>query len=103
MQVDNANPMEKINPEELEDQEVEYSGGTDIPARVILFDDEWHTFEQVTEQIIIAIKCNLQQAESLTWMVHSKGKALVYKGDMGECLKVSEILEEIDLGTRVEY
>ncbi len=95
--------MEKFNPQELEDHQVEHSTGTDIPACVILFDDEWHTFEQVTEQIIFAIKCNPEQAERLTWTVHSRGKALVYQGDMGECLKVSEILEEIDLGTRVEY
>lgn len=95
--------MERNNPEELEDYKVEQSTVVDIPARVILFDDEWHTFEQVTEQIIFAIKCNPERAERLTWTVHSKGKALVYKGDMGECLKVSEILEEIDLGTRVEF
>ncbi len=76
---------------------------TGLSSKVILFNDEIHTFEEVTQQIIKAIKCSEDQAESLTWEVHSKGKTRVYDGEMGECLRVSGILEEIDLITQIEY
>ncbi|ROL61133.1 ATP-dependent Clp protease adaptor ClpS [Bacteroidetes/Chlorobi group bacterium ChocPot_Mid] len=74
-----------------------------FPARVILFNDDWHTFEEVIEQIIKAVKCTFEEAEQKTWEVHTKGKSCVYEGDLPECLKVSSILEEIGLHTQIEY
>lgn len=77
--------------------------GTTNAARVILFNDEWHTFDEVIEQILKAVKCSYEKAESLTWEVHSKGKACVYSGDIDECIKVSAVLEEIALHTQIEF
>ena len=37
------------------------------PARAILFNDEVHTFDEVINQIIKALKCDRAKAESLTW------------------------------------
>ncbi len=74
---------------------------TNIPAKVILYNDDWHTFEEVIYQLIKAIKCDLQTAEELTWEVHTKGKAVVFEGDFEEALKVANILEEIDLSVEV--
>jgi len=87
--------------EELEIAELDDTG-VDLPAKVIVFNDEWHTFEEVIAQIIKATGCNQKKAESLTWEIHSKGKAIVYDGDMSKCVKVSEILEEIDLSTEIQ-
>jgi len=72
------------------------------PATVILFNDEVHTFDEVIEQLIKALGCDTAKAEALTWEVHSKGKAAVYKGEMTECLKVNSVLEEIALHTQIE-
>lgn len=72
-------------------------------CKVILFNDEWHTFDEVINQILKATKCSEKKAEELTWEVHTKGKSCVYDGDMDECLKVSSILEEINLHTQIEY
>jgi ATP-dependent Clp protease adaptor protein ClpS len=77
--------------------------GTTNAAKVILFNDDWHTFDEVINQIIKATGCSLEKAESLTWEVHNKGKALVYSGEMHECLRVSGVLEEINLHTQIEY
>ena len=73
-----------------------------LVAKVILFNDEWHTFEEVIEQLIKATGCSLDRAESLTLEVHHRGKAMVYEGDMGDCVRVSSVLEEIALRTRIE-
>jgi ATP-dependent Clp protease adapter protein ClpS len=71
-------------------------------TRVILFNDDVHTFDEVAEQIIKAIGCDLDKAWQLTTEVHQQGKAAVYEGELEECLKVSSILEEIALLTQIE-
>ncbi|MBM2816736.1 MAG: Clp protease ClpS [Ignavibacteria bacterium] len=73
------------------------------PAKVILFNDDLHTFDEVIFQIMKAITCSYDKAELLTWEVHSRGKACVYDGDVTTCLGVSSVLEEISLHTQVEY
>jgi ATP-dependent Clp protease adapter protein ClpS len=72
------------------------------PAKVILYNDEVHTFDEVIGQIIKATRCDTPRAEALTWEVHHSGKALVYEGEMTECIKVSGVLEEIELITQIE-
>ena len=72
------------------------------PAKVILFNDEIHSFDEVIGQIIKATGCDTSKAEALTWEVHTSGKAKVFEGEMDNCLKVSHILEEIALNTQIE-
>ena len=72
-----------------------------IPAKVIVYNDDWHTFEEVIYQIMKATKCDLATAEALTWEIHTKGKAVVFEGDLEEALYVQNVLEEIDLSVEV--
>ncbi|MFI5252830.1 MAG: ATP-dependent Clp protease adaptor ClpS [Bacteroidota bacterium] len=72
------------------------------PAKVILFNDEVHTFDEVISQIIKATGCDTTRAEALTWEVHNTGKAVVYEGEMPKCIQVSGVLEEIELMTQIE-
>lgn len=87
-------PLEQ--PEELEDVVIQE------PAKVILFNDDVHTFEEVITQLIKAIRCTQPKAEGLAWEVHNNGKAVVYAGEMIRCMEVSSILEEIKLMTQIE-
>lgn len=75
---------------------------TDEPFKVVLFNDDYHTFEEVIHQIMKATGCGRQKAEAHTWEVHNKGKSIVFDGDMGKCLRVSAILEEIHLKTEIQ-
>ncbi len=84
--------------QEEQDQEVL----TQAPAKVILFNDDVHTFEEVIGQLIKAIKCTHSKAEALAWEVHTGGKAIVYSGEVIRCMEVSGILEEIQLMTQIE-
>jgi len=72
------------------------------PAKVILFNDELHTFDEVIAQIMRATGCGLTKAEALTLQVHHEGKAIVYQGEIVMCMKVSSVLEEIELMTQIE-
>jgi ATP-dependent Clp protease adaptor protein ClpS len=85
-----------------EEQDVSEEVTTQEPAKVILFNDDVHTFDDVIGQLIKAIRCTAEKAESLAWEVHTKGKALVFTGELTRCVEVSGILEEIQLMTQIE-
>lgn len=74
---------------------------SDIASRVILYNDDWHTFDEVIAQLIKAINCTFEQARALAFEVHIKGKAVVFSGLMPDCLRVSSVLEEIALHTQI--
>lgn len=82
--------------EEQEDEEEK------TPWRVILYDDDVHTFDEVIEQLIKALKCNRSHAEDLTYKVHNEGKAKVYEGDFEDCFEVNGVLKEIQLITEIK-
>ncbi len=103
MKRENRNELYMSEPLEEEISEIETDEDVGEPAKVILFNDDWHTFDEVIAQIIKATKCSIEEAEAKTWEVHTKGKAVVYEGELPECLKVSSILEEIELHTQIEY
>ncbi len=90
-----TSPQEQV----LEETEVKI----EEPAKVILFNDEVHTFEEVIGQLIKATGCSESKAEALAWEVHTKGKAMVYTGEIARCIQVSSVLEEIQLMTQVEF
>lgn len=74
---------------------------SDIANRVVLYNDDFHTFDEVIAQLIKAINCTYEQARALTFEVHVKGKAIVFSGSMPDCLRVSSVLEEIALHTQI--
>jgi len=73
-----------------------------LGSRVILFNDDLHSFDEVISQIVKATKCSFEVARDKTFEVHIKGKAIVYSGNLSECLRVSSVLEEILLHTQIE-
>jgi ATP-dependent Clp protease adapter protein ClpS len=84
-------------PEIIEEQD----NTTASENRVVLFNDDWHTFEEVIVQIIKAISCSFEQARSYAFEAHTNGKVFVFTGSMQDCLKVSSVLEEIALNTQI--
>ena len=86
--------------ETLAQEEVEEAIQT--PWRLILYNDEVHTFEEVIQQLIKALKCGRGRAEELTLKVHREGKAIVFEGEFEECLKRDYILREIELITEIK-
>jgi len=82
--------------EVLEDVEVKK------PWRVILYNDNVHSFDEVIFQIIKAIGCSQDKAESIAIDAHTRGKAMVFEGEFEECFRVDSILKEIELITEIE-
>ncbi len=74
----------------------------DHPWRVILFNDEIHTFDEVIAQLIKATGCSSGEAEKIAWTVHTEGKARAYEGSFEDCFRVQGVLREIQLVTEIE-
>jgi ATP-dependent Clp protease adaptor protein ClpS len=72
------------------------------PWRLILYNDDVHTFDEVILQLIKALNCGRTHAEELTLQVHHEGKAIVFEGEFEECLKRDGVLREIDLMTEIK-
>ena len=72
-----------------------------LPFKVVLYNDDIHTFDEVIAQLIKAVGCSFEKARDHAFTVHVKGQALVYSGDLNACLKVTSILEEIGLHTQI--
>lgn len=82
--------------------EEEHEERVAMPWRVILYNDEIHTFEEVILQIMKATGCSAGQAERHAWTVHTEGKDRVYEGEFEECFRVQGVLREIQLVTEIE-
>jgi ATP-dependent Clp protease adapter protein ClpS len=93
--------VEPAPPEVEEEEEVDDGTGTDRPWRVILYNDEVHTFEEVINQLMKATGCSRGKAEDLAHTVDEKGKADVYEGTFEECFDVQQVLKEIELVTEI--
>jgi ATP-dependent Clp protease adapter protein ClpS len=93
--------MEKENPEGIIIPEIDEKVSVETAYHVLLFNDDIHTFDEVINQLIKAIRCTFEKAKDIAFEVHTKGKALVYSGTLTECLKISSILEEIALHTQI--
>ncbi len=94
--------MIKEQPYQEDSPEFEEESTFDNPYKVILFNDEIHSFDEVIVQLIKAIKCSYEEARAIAFEVHVKGKCLVFIGGISDCLKVSSILEEIALHTQIQ-
>lgn len=86
--------------EVLEEEQEEEQEKT--PWRVILYDDDIHTFDEVIEQLIKALTCSRSHAEDLTYKVHNNGKAVVFEGSFEDCFEINSVLKEIQLITEIK-
>lgn len=93
------------NSYEVDDPEAEVLTATDVAlaARVILYNDDVHTFDEVAMQLMKATGCSVDEGESLAVEVDQRGLACVFEGEIADCLRVSSVLEEIALHTEVKF
>ena len=74
----------------------------DDPWRVILFNDDIHSFDEVILQLVKATGCTTMRAAEIAFRAHMQGKAAAYEGSFEECFRVQGVLNEIRLVTELE-
>lgn len=88
---------EKPGIEILEEEDVSIG----LKSKVILYNDDWHSFDEVISQIIKAIRCSNTEASKKALETHVNGKSVIFSGEFKDCLHVSSVLEEIALHTQI--
>ncbi len=73
------------------------------PAWVILYNDDWHSFDDVAFQLVKAVACTLEQGYEFAEIVHTQGKARVFDGARGDCERVAGVLRQIRLQVEVDW
>jgi ATP-dependent Clp protease adapter protein ClpS len=67
------------------------------PWIVILYNDEWHTFDEVVDILQKATGCTVDQGFAIAWRVHHEGRAICFSGTLEECERVAKIIASIRL------
>jgi ATP-dependent Clp protease adapter protein ClpS len=91
-----------INKSPVKQQEESTQTARGFGAKTILFNDDFHTFDEVAVQLMKAIRCTFSRGMTLANQVHSTGSAVVYVGHLERCEAVAMVLNEADLRTAVE-
>jgi len=79
------------------------SGGTgDSDYRVILYNDDYHSQDQVTGQLHKATGYTWQKCYAIMMEAHANGRAICYRGDRAKCHQVTRVLREIHLQCEVD-
>jgi ATP-dependent Clp protease adaptor protein ClpS len=82
-----------IKPRILEEEETRLGR----PWVVILYNDDWHPYDQVVFQVQKATGCSLEEAEWITHEAHTQGRAIAFSGTQEECERAAKVLREIRL------
>ncbi|MFQ5709065.1 MAG: ATP-dependent Clp protease adaptor ClpS [bacterium] len=72
------------------------------PWKVVLFNDDIHTFDEVILQVQKATGCSVVDATRITMEAHFKGKAVAFQGEFDDCFRVAGVLGEIGLMVEIE-
>ncbi|WP_347216936.1 ATP-dependent Clp protease adaptor ClpS [Chryseobacterium sp.] len=70
------------NPKRQYEEEVLVLDDTDDVYKIVLHNDDIHTFDYVIDSLIEICKHTMEQAEQCTMLVHYKGKCTVKTGSL---------------------
>ncbi len=87
------------NPEQIEKEKNKEK--VSLPFKVILYNDDIHSFDEVIIQLIKALRCSILEAQRFAFEAHVKGQSIIYNGELANCLQITSILEEIGLNTEI--
>jgi len=68
---------------------------------LVVFNDDFNTFEHVIETLIRVCKHTLEQAEQCTWLIHHKGKCTVRTGAFEELDPMREAICEEGIDAKI--
>ncbi|MBS1489951.1 MAG: ATP-dependent Clp protease adaptor ClpS [Bacteroidetes bacterium] len=73
---------------------------TDVKDLVV-FNDDFNTFQHVIETLIRVCKHTSEQAEQCTWLIHFKGKCTVRTGSYEELNPLREAICEAGIDAKI--
>ena len=67
------------------------------PSIVILYNDDFHSVDEVVSQIQKATGYNIEKCVEIMLEAHSTGRTIAYEGTESDCERVATILRQIRL------
>lgn len=71
-------------------------------SKIVVYNDDVNSFENVIFCLMSYCKHTLEQAEQCAWIIHTKGKYAVKTGSFEKLLPVCEALVENGLNAKIE-
>jgi ATP-dependent Clp protease adapter protein ClpS len=68
---------------------------------VLIYNNDHNTMDEVMAILMLATRCDEEEAYIEMWEAHTYGKASVHFGSQTECQAVSEVIASIGLKTEV--
>ena len=90
----NTKPFQESESELLTDEKPNH--------RLILYNDDYHTFEFVIETLIKVCNHDLIQAEQCTYLVHYAGKCVVKEGNFSKLEPLCTALHDRGLTAEID-
>lgn len=90
------------SPDLLEQEIIEVILKEEATKALILYDDDFNTFEHVIDSLIKVCGHHPEQAEQCTYLVHYKGKCVVKNGTFKKLKPLCESLLERGLTAKIE-
>jgi ATP-dependent Clp protease adaptor protein ClpS len=78
--------------DDLEDQE---------PKNLIVFNDDYNTFDHVINILVKVCKHSTQQAEQCTWLIHYRGKCIVKTGNFNKLKPMRDSICDAGIDARI--
>ena len=68
---------------------------------LVIYNDDFNTFDHVIQTLIRVCKHTTEQAEQCTWLIHYKGKCAVKSGSMEELKPMREAICDAGIDARI--
>jgi ATP-dependent Clp protease adaptor protein ClpS len=92
-----------MNTSVQEQRRVEVLEVTDITdlKDLVVFNDDFNTFEHVIQTLIRVCRHSQEQAEQCTWIIHFKGKCSVKNGPLEELTPLKDAICEVGIDAKI--
>ena len=74
----------------------------DLEHHIILYNDDFHVFDDVVIWVKTATGKTIDEAYSITLEAHMNGRAICFSGDKDSCNRVANILSGVGLIVEVD-
>jgi len=91
----------KLNFEIEKEVEVLEEVAVDSERDLIVYNDDYNTFDHVINTLINVCKHTQQQAEQCTWIIHYNGKCSVKKGSYEELVPKKDAILDAGIDAKI--
>jgi ATP-dependent Clp protease adaptor protein ClpS len=89
------------NPHESEQFYYEVDEVTVDEQNVVIYNDDFNTFEHVIATLIKVCKHTNEQAEQCTWLIHHKGKCAVKSGEFEKLVPIKNAICDAGIDAKI--